>query len=280
MYKRMGKSYPFNGGIMITVTVRDDRPLITSGQLEVRLATNFREVDEALRLRFEVFNLELNEGLVSSYERGFDTDQYDAWCDHLIVRDCELDRVVGTYRLLRQRTADRQIGFYSENEFDLSGLRRTARESGLELLELGRSCIARSHRSLLTVNLLWSAIARYSFENGVGLLFGCGSLHVAELGAVKSIYGYLRHRYLAPQKYRVTPVSSCRMSLDSVEVPIEDERTIQRRLSPILRGYLRAGAMICGEPALDREFSTADLLVLLEMDRMSSRYRHHYGIEE
>lgn len=265
---------------MTAATVITKKSLVTSGKLEVRLATSFREIDEALRLRFEVFNLELNEGLVSSYERGFDTDQYDAWCDHLIVRDRELDRVVGTYRLLRQRTADRQIGFYSENEFDLSGLRRTARESGLELLELGRSCIASSHRSFATINLLWGAIARYSLENGIGLLFGCGSLHVAEPGAVKSIYGYLSDRYLAPQKYRVFPVSSCRMNLESIEFPIEDERSIQRRLSPILRGYLRTGAMICGEPALDREFSTADLLVLLEMDRLTGRYRHHYGIEE
>lgn len=265
---------------MIATTVRTSAPLVTAGHLEVRLASNFREIDEALRLRFEVFNLELNEGLLSSYDRGYDTDQYDAWCDHLIVRDLQLGQVVGTYRLLRQRTAAQQIGFYSENEFDLTLLKRSASAAGLELLELGRSCIAHTHRTYATINLLWGAIARFSLENGIGLLFGCGSLHVAEPSEVNPIYNYLRERHLAPEHYRVAPVPSCRMALDNHPSTTDDERNIQRRLSPILRGYLRTGAMICGEPALDQEFGTADVLVLLEMDRLAGRYRHHYGIEE
>src|SRR5262245_21955208 len=94
-------------------------PLIRAGSLEVKLASTFVELDAAMRLRFEIFNLELQEGLRSSYDKGFDTDPYDAYCDHLIVRDLDLGEVVGTYRLLRQSRAEKQIGFYSENEFDL-----------------------------------------------------------------------------------------------------------------------------------------------------------------
>ncbi|NBO64132.1 MAG: GNAT family N-acetyltransferase [Acidobacteria bacterium] len=265
---------------MLASTQRAASPLISSGSLEVRLAENFQEVDEAMRLRFEVFNLELNEGLLSSWDRGYDSDPYDAWCDHLVVRDLELGRIVGTYRLLRQSVAEQQIGFYSENEFDLSRLRRSARLKGLELLELGRSCIASTHRTFATINLLWGAIAQYSFLNQIDLLFGCGSLHVSEPAEVQPIYNYLRDNHLAPEKYRVEPVPGCRMTFDDTLDSAEDPRVVQRRLSPILRGYLRTGAMVCGEPALDREFGTADVLVLLEMSQLAGRYRQHYGIEE
>src|SRR5262245_5270551 len=165
---------------MVTISQKQNAPLIRAGNLEVRLATNLTELDAAMRLRFEVFNLELQEGLHSSYERGYDTDAYDAYCDHLIVKDLELDEVLGTYRLLSQERAERNIGFYSENEFDLSHLKRTAGGYGNGLLELGRSCIAESHRSFATINLLWSAIANYAIERGINYLFGCGSLHITD----------------------------------------------------------------------------------------------------
>lgn len=265
---------------MLATTRGTTSPLISCGSLEVRLAESFQEIDEAMRLRFEVFNLELSEGLLSSYDRGYDSDAYDAWCDHLVVRDLELDRVVGTYRLLRQRVAEQHIGFYSENEFDLRRLRQSARETGGELLELGRSCIASTHRTFATINLLWGAIAQYSYRNRIGLLFGCGSLHVSDPVEVQPIYRYLRDNHLAPERYRVEPMPHCRMALNGKVDPVSDNRSIQRRLSPILRGYLRTGAMICGEPALDQEFGTADVLVLLEMSRLAGRYRQHYGVED
>jgi len=250
---------------MLTTSVLISGPLLRAGQLEVSLARTMEEIDAAMRLRFEVFNLELQEGLLSSYDRGYDTDAYDAFCDHLIVRD------------------DRQIGFYSETEFDLRQLRQTAQEKGLELLELGRSCIAASHRSFATINLLWAAIARYAIENGAGLLFGCGSLHETEPAEIARLYRYLSQHYLAPSSYRVTPVESCRMvfpedAQDGSTEGDDDARAggIARRLPTILRGYLRTGAMIAGEPALDRAFGTADVLVLLNLRQLSDRYKQHY----
>ncbi|MFZ4628272.1 MAG: GNAT family N-acetyltransferase [Blastocatellia bacterium] len=265
---------------MLTTSVICSGPLLRAGQLEVSLATTMEEIDAAMRLRFEVFNLELQEGLLSSYDRGYDTDAYDAFCDHLIVRDLPTGRIVGTYRLLRQREADRQIGFYSENEFDLTRLRQTAREKRLELLELGRSCIAASHRSFATINLLWAAIARYAIENGAGLLFGCGSLHETEPTEIARLYRHLSQQYLAPPIYRVTPVDSCRIVFPDgwEDRPSTDDeaRSIARRLPTILRGYLRTGALIAGEPALDRAFGTADVLVLLNLGQLSDRYKQHY----
>ncbi len=252
---------------------------IRTGQLEVRPATTMAELDAAMRLRFEVFNLELQEGLRSSYERGYDKDAYDAYCDHLIVKDLELDEVVGTYRLLRQGVADKQIGFYSENEFDLSRLKSAVGFQGGELLELGRSCIAQTHRSFATINLLWGAIARYAAERGITHLFGCGSLHIADLTEVQRVYSFLRSRHFASEAYRVYPLDHCRMAVGGESEQPIDSRAAMKKLSPILKGYLRTGAVICGEPAYDEEFGTADVLVLVEMARLAGRYRQHYIAE-
>ncbi|MGH9801042.1 MAG: GNAT family N-acetyltransferase [Blastocatellia bacterium] len=252
---------------------------IRTGKLEVRLASTMTELDAAIRLRFEVFNLELQEGLRSSYERGYDKDAYDAYCDHLIVKDLELGEVVGTYRLLQQHVAQKNIGFYSENEFDLDNLKSASRMVGGELLELGRSCIAETHRSFATINLLWNAIVRYAAERNITHLFGCGSLHLAEVAQVQQVYAHLKNKHFAPEEYRVYPLAGCRMSVsEDIEPPI-DSRATTKLISPILKGYLRAGAVVCGAPAYDEEFGTADVLVLMEMDKLADRYRQHYATE-
>lgn len=254
---------------------------IRAGKLEVRLATTMAELDAAMRLRFEVFNLELQEGLNASYERGYDTDAYDAYCDHLIVKDMEQGEVVGTYRLLPQSRAERNIGFYSENEFDLSNLKQTASIYGGELLELGRSCIAESHRSFATINLLWAAIVNCAVERRINYLFGCGSLHIADAGEVGQVYSYLFANHFAPEEYRVYPLAHCRMRTgnewggNETNEPVEP-RAAMKKLSPILKGYLRTGALICGAPAYDTEFGTADVLVLMQMQKLSGRYRQHW----
>src|ERR1700690_1438420 len=118
---------------------------------EVKIAEYLYEVESALKLRYKVFNLEMGEGLESSYETGFDSDVYDTFCDHLIVKNRQLDKVVGTYRLLRQEKAEKSFGFHSENEFDLTRIKRLRGQA----LELGRSCVDKEYRSLAVVNLLW-----------------------------------------------------------------------------------------------------------------------------
>ncbi len=262
--------------LMMSTTRTLSLPPIRNGALEVRLAGTFAEIDAAMRLRFEVFNLELQEGLLASFDRGFDADAYDSYCDHLIVNDLATGRVVGTYRLLRRSVAERNIGFYSENEFDLGNLRQLPGE----LIELGRSCIARSHRSFATINLLWTAIVQYATRHHAPYLFGCGSLHTSNAQEVGRVYGWLRRNHFAPEAFRVHPLPACRMEFDE-EFPgsPEGDRETMRQVSPIIRGYLRAGAQICGAPALDEEFGTADVPVLMRMDRLAVRYRQHYAIE-
>lgn len=258
---------------MIATKTIDEAISVRAGSLEARAARNFAEIDAAMKLRFEVFNLELNEGLSGSYERGYDTDAYDAYCDHLIVEDTETGRVVGTYRLLLRSRADRNIGFYSENEFDISNLKSIPGE----ILELGRSCIAASHRSFATISLLWAAISKYAAAHGVNYMFGCASLHSSDRDEVRRVYSHLSRNHMAPERFRVHPLDSCRMEMGGEVSEESDIRDGMRKTPAILKGYLRAGAVICGPPAYDAEFGTADLLVLHEMSGMTSRYRNHYA---
>ena len=145
-----------------------------------------------------------------------------------------------------------------------------------ELLELGRSCVARSHRNATTISRLWHAIIEYAQQRGIRYLFGCGSLHQSEVEQVQPLYAYLRDHYCAPECYRVQPVYSCRMSFDENAAIGYEPRAMSRQLAPVMKGYLRAGAMICSPPAFDAEFGTADVLVLLEMEKLTARYQNHF----
>jgi putative hemolysin len=239
---------------------------------EVKIAGSLREIESALRLRFDVFNIELNEGLQSSYESGFDSDVYDTFCDHLIVKERATDRVVGTYRLLPQNKAAQQIGFYSENEFDLSGLKSLPGH----LLEVGRSCVAQQFRSLAVINLLWTGIARYLDQRGITHLFGCASFHTSDVRYLAAASAYCSRYHAAPPEYRATPVEKCRMQLP-YEILTETEiEASYRQFPPLVKGYLRLGAQICSEPAYDTEFGTADVLILLNTEMITSKYRDHY----
>ena len=246
--------------------------LISTPTFEVSIANSLQEIEAALRLRFEVFNLEMKEGLESSFEAGFDSDVYDTFCDHLIVIEKASKKVVGTYRLLRQSKAEQHIGFYSENEFDLSLLKA---HSG-RLLELGRSCVAKEFRSIAVINLLWSGIARYIEREGMTHLFGCASLHSTDAQQIAPAYYYLIHNHLAPKEFRITPRIHCRIDFSKYSVSEQEEGAAFSSLPPLMKGYLRLGAVICGEPAVDREFGTTDFLILVDTAKITGRYKDHY----
>lgn len=238
----------------------------------VKIASTLEEMEAALRLRYEVFNLEMNEGLQSSHETGFDSDVYDTFCDHLIVVERRSGAVVGTYRLLPQSTAVRQIGFYSENEFDLSAFRTM---NG-EMLEVGRSCVAKPFRSLAVINLLWNGIARYMEMNGVTHLFGCASFHTSDPRIIAAATAYLRKYHPAPHGMETVPVPKCRMELPFHLLTDQEIEGSFRHFPPLVKGYLRLGASVCGDPAYDAEFGTTDVLILLHRESITSKYKEHF----
>jgi putative hemolysin len=239
-------------------------PTGTSGYT-VMIADDRRQVEAAQRLRHDVFAAELGATLRPNLD-GLDVDEFDEHCEHLIVRDDATGAVVGTYRMLTPQAAARIGRRYGDGEFDLSGL-RPLRD---QLVETGRSCVHPAHRSGAVVNLMWAGIARYLHLRDLRWLAGCASVPLDDGGrTAAAVCRRVRERHLAPPALRVTPH---RPWLDPA--PCASDGRVA--LPPLLRGYLRLGAWVCGEPAYDPDFGVADFYVLLSMDRMDPRYRRHF----
>jgi putative hemolysin len=206
-----------------------------------------------------VFNLELNEGLETSYTRGQDNDEFDAICDHLIVEHTGTGEVVGTYRVQTRAMAAANAGFYSEREFDFSPYKRL----GNSVIELGRACVHRDHRSSDVLFLLWRGIAQYAIHHGGRYLIGCSSLTSQDPAHGTAVYEAMREELVEPH-LRTTPQPAFAMPLISAENGSD-------KIPKLLRAYLAVGAKICGPPAIDREFRTIDFLTLLELETLHPR---------
>jgi putative hemolysin len=232
-------------------------------RLHAGLTRSDSEILEAQRLRYRVFAEELG-ARIDTRTPGVDQDLFDPHCEHLVVRDEDKGRIVGTYRILAPDAARRVGAYYSDTEFDLTRLQHL--RSGM--VEIGRSCIDPDYRSGAVIALLWNGIARYMIENRHEYLIGCASIGMADGGRnAASIFAKLE-QHLSPPEYRVFP--RCRLPLDRLDFSVHAE------LPPLLKGYLRAGSYVCGEPAWDPDFNTADLLLLLPMSRVESRYARHF----
>lgn len=240
----------------------------------VKFTTNPDEIRAAQRLRFEVFNLELNRGLKTAYAEQLDVDAYDSVCQHLIVIDRERGKVVGTYRLLLGSQARRHFGFYAEKEFDLGNLKRL---SG-EFLELGRTCIHRDYRDQALIELMWRAIAAVVRRESVRYLFGCASVYSTDAEEVSAFFSLLKSRYYAPARFRVQPLPQYRFPRLREEIEAENPVSLFLRLPSLIKAYLRVGARLCGPPALDREFGSADFFLLLDVAELSPELRERFGL--
>lgn len=230
-------------------------------RLHVGLAHDEAEIREAQKLRYRIFAEELGARLPTRTP-GVDHDLYDPYCDHLVVRDEH--RIVGTYRILTPDAARRVGGYYSETEFDLTRL-QPLRES---MVEIGRSCIDPDYRSGAVIALLWCGLARYMARGNYRTLIGCASIGMADGGHIAAnLYSRLGE-HMAPPEYRVFP---------RCPLPVEQLCNGQpAKLPPLIKGYLRAGAYVCGAPAWDADFNTADLLIMMPMSRVDSRYARHF----
>ncbi|HEX8988022.1 MAG TPA: GNAT family N-acyltransferase [Rhodocyclaceae bacterium] len=235
-----------------------------SHRYTVRFADTASEIREAKKLRYRVFAEEFGASL-KTREAGVDEDFYDAYCEHLIVRDEEQGRIVGTYRVLPPTAAERIGSYYSENEFFLTRLQHLRPR----IVEVGRSCIDPAYRSGAVIALLWAKLAEYMTRNGYGYLVGCASIGMADGGHnAANLFVQLADQHMAPAEYQVAP--RCPLPFQA----LADGSPAS--VPPLLKGYLRAGAWICGEPAWDPDFNSADLLLLLPMQNLSSRYRKHF----
>ena len=221
-----------------------------------RLARSDSELLQAQALRFQVFNVELGEGLAESVALGLDVDRYDAACDHLLVIDTRTDAIVGTYRLQTGERAQQRHGYYCEREFDLTPFA----PHRAEVLELGRACVHIDHRSFAVLNALWRAIALYARQRGSRYLIGCSSLTSQDESVGAASYLALQN-HLAPEAFRTLPQPAyvCEMSVFAAQPP---------KIPKLLAAYLALGIKLCGPPAIDREFKTIDFLTLFDLEQI------------
>ena len=266
------------------------------GCYRLRLAETAEDREAACRLRFRVFNIELGEGLESSYETGLDQDRFDAICEHLLVEDKTSGRVVGTYRMQSGTTAARNLGYYSEQEFNL-GTYEPLRPG---ILELGRASIDREHRTPEVLMLLWRGIAQYATDMGLRTLLGCSSLNSNDPAEGWQMYRQLEN-FRVPAEFETKPTAAyacppgsydlAQQSADAQPSPCQMDRSADRsgpensapasvqiavKVPKLLKTYLAIGARIAAPPAWDREFRTIDFLTLLDLNLLSSAARHRF----
>lgn len=247
--------------------------------IEARLARTPAEIDAAQRLRYHVFYEEW--GAIANKRQRLtrrDADEHDARMDHLIVIDhgrCASEgQVIGTYRLKRREPHARadEDGCYSGTEFDLSPLLA----SGERTLELGRSCVLREYRNRAILQLLWRAIAEYVADHGIGLMFGCASLHGTDPMMLREQLAYLHHFHLAPRHLRPRAIGPNSTRMDLLDKSWIDPRRAMAKLEPLIKGYLRLGASVGDGAYIDRAFNSVDVCIVMLTEQLTRRYLAHY----
>ena len=232
--------------------------------LQISWASNTAEIKEAQRLRYKVFAQEMGANLPSNAE-GLDIDEFDNYCDHLLIRDQESLKVVGTYRVLPPHKAQEIGRLYSDSEFDLSRLNHLRPK----MVELGRSCVHADYRSGAVIMALWSGLAQYMQKHGYEIMLGCASIPMADGGHyAASLFNSLRNDQMAPVENHAFP--KLPLPLDKLNGGLQVEPP------PLIKGYLKLGAKICSAPAWDPDFNTADLLTMMRLSDINPRYAKHF----
>ena len=255
------------------------------GALEVRLAQEKRDVKRAQKLRYRVFYKDgtaIADAATLLARR--DKDAFDKICDHLLVIDHAAtpsisgkQPVVGTYRLLRQDVAENHGGFYTEDEFDISGL--IDRHADLRFLELGRSCVLPRYRNKRTVELLWRGIWTYVRQHRLDVMIGCASFEGTDPDRLALPLSFLHHYAQAPEAWRAAAHSSRRVEMNRMAKETINPKAALHELPPLIKGYLRLGAYIGDGAVIDHQFGTTDVLIVMPVSAINARYIEHFGVD-
>lgn len=254
-----------------------------AGGLQVRLATEPRDVDAAQALRYRVFYEEL-QAVPSKAKRWRerDFDLYDEIADHLLVVDPSRgdgpSSVVGTYRLIRGRKARLPgaylpaPGFCASAEFDIEPLLQWPGE----ILELGRACVDPAYRTTQTIDLLWQGIAAYVHAYNIGIMFGCASFPGTDPSCLCEPLALLHHKRLAPASLRPRAHVERYVPMNTLPAHALDERRALKSMPPLLKGYLRLGACFGDGAVIDYGFNTVDVCVVVQTASITDRYYRRY----
>jgi putative hemolysin len=250
---------------------------VVAGDFEVRLAENAAEIDAAQALRYRVFYEEMTARPTPEMAaRRRDFDAFDTACDHLLVLDHRRgegpEGIVGTYRLTRRSAAAKIGRFYSSAEYDIQPLI----DYPGEILELGRSCIAKDARNTATMQMLWRGIALYSHHYNIQVMFGCASMPGTDPSEHSQAMSYLYHHHLAPPPIRVRALASRYVKMDVLEPGSYDPRKAMARVPPLIKGYLRLGGFVGEGAVIDPEFGSTDVCIIVKTEIITEKYIRHY----
>jgi putative hemolysin len=258
------------------------------GNLEVRLARSIADIKRAQRLRFDVFYKEMAAVPdARTLLKKRDEDEYDAICDHLLVIDKTTERsakrpwprrskVVGTYRVLLQDVAEKNQGFYTQGEYDIAPLIAKKRATH-HFMELGRSCVLKPYRNRRTVELLWQGLWTYVREHGATVMIGCASFPGIDPKAHALALSFLHHYSLAPKEWLVSAHPELRVDMNMMPKEEVNAKEAIKHMPPLIKGYLRLGAYIGDGAVVDKQFGTTDVLIIMPVEAIDSRYFTHFG---
>lgn len=254
---------------------------ILVGELEVLLAETPEQIACAQELRYRVFVEEMGAKAkpeMAACKRDF--DDFDAVCDHLLVLDHTrpegMNKVVGTYRLLRRSVALKFGRFYSESEFDIRNI--VAFDGGGEVLELGRSCVDASYRTRSCMQLLWRGIGAYVALHNIQIMFGCASFNGTNPEDHLLALSYLHHYHAAPENLRSFVLPSWKADITYLPKEQVDTGKAIMAMPPLVKGYLRLGCYIGEGVAVDREYNCLDVCIILPTDKVGEKYANRYSV--
>jgi L-ornithine Nalpha-acyltransferase len=246
---------------------------IRLSDLQIGIAQTPQEVQAAQRLRYQVFHEEL--GAKSNSPARLDTDPYDDFCDHLKVTKSGSDELIGTYRLLRQSVAAKNIGFYSQNEFDIEPLLQ--RKADLSFLELSRSCVLKPFRGKAVLELLWQGIWDYVRANNVDVMLGCASFPGTNIVAHAEALSFLAQHASAPPEWQVRAHDKNYALMNTIPQAEINKRRALLSLPALIKAYLRLGCYIGDGAVIDYDFNTIDVFIILPVANINPKYFGYYG---
>jgi L-ornithine Nalpha-acyltransferase len=267
------------------------KPLRTYGKignLEVRLARSLGDIKKAQRLRYDVFYKEMSAVAdARTMHKKRDEDDFDPICDHLLVIDKATERtakrpwprrakVVGTYRVLLQEVAEQNQGFYTQGEYDIAPLIARKRATH-RFLELGRSCVLKPYRNKRSVELLWQGLWTYIREHGANVMIGCASFPGADPKAHALALSFLYHHARAPEDWLVSAHPELKVDMNMLPKEEVNPKEALKHMPPLIKGYLRLGAYVGDGAVVDKQFGTTDVLIIMPVEAIDSRYFSHFG---
>ena len=252
---------------------------IEAGRFTVRLAETEEDVAAAQRLRYRVFVEEM--GATPSEQDAADRrerDRFDPYFEHLLLVDNETTNqdaelgVVGVYRLMRGDRARAGLGFYGQDEYDLTKLVNYPRQT----VELGRACVDQEHRGGAGMHLLWTGLGEYVTLHDVSIMFGVASFHGADTAPLSQALSYLHYNHLAPDDLRVRAVAEHFERMDILPENEVSKIEAMRQIPTLIKAYIRLGGFVGEGAFIDHEFNTVDVCLLMDTARMVQRYRSFY----